>query len=72
MLTRKASTMRNSAGLPRRCHTSLLHLTAALDGVFYVRSLRLVNLAINSDSIILCNVFYHTALLATIVVLEAP
>ena len=54
-------------GLPHRCHTSLVHLTAALDSVFntvYVRSLRLVNLAINSDSIILRDVFYQSSKLA--------
>ena len=59
--------LRKIWGLPRRCHTSLLHLTAALDGVFntvYVRSLRLVNSAINSDSIILHDVFYQSSKLA--------
>ena len=54
-------------GLPSRCHISILHLTAALDSVFntvYDRSLRLVNTAINSDSIILCDVFYQSSKLA--------
>ena len=49
--------------LPRWCHTSLLHLTAALDSVFNVvcdRSLRLVNSAINSNSNILY-VFYQSS-----------
>ena len=56
--------LRKIWGLPRRCHTSLLHLTAALDSVFnnvYDRSLRLVNSAINSDSIILHDVFYQSS-----------
>ena len=70
---------RQSWGLPHRCHTSLLHLTAALDSVFNVvcdRSLRLVNSAINSNSIILQDVFYQssklwlTVLLATTVFMD--
>ena len=51
--------LRKIWGLPRQCHTSLLHLTAAVDSVFntvYNRSLRLVSSAINSDSIILHDV----------------
>ena len=59
--------LRKIWGLPRRCHTSLLHLTAALDSVFntvYDRSLRVVNSAINSDSIILHDVFYQSSKLA--------
>ena len=59
--------LRRIWGLPHRCHTSLLHFTAALDSVFntaYVKSLRLVNSAINSDSIIFRDVFYHAELQA--------
>ena len=59
--------LRKIWGLPRQCHTSLLHLTAAVDSVFntvYNRSLRLVNSAINSDSIILHDVFYQSSKLA--------
>ena len=60
------SILRKIWSLPR-CHTSLLHLTAAVNSAFntvYNRSLRLVSSAINSDSIILHDVFYQSSKLA--------
>ena len=67
--------LRKIWGLPRQCHTTLLHFTAAVDSVFitvYNRSLRLVSSAINSDSIILHDVApnWHIVSLATIVFLD--
>ena len=54
--------LRKIWSLPRRCHTSLMQLT--VDSVFntvYNKSLKLVNSAINSDSIILHDVFYQSS-----------
>ena len=59
--------LRKIWGLPRRCHTSILHLTTALDSLFnviYDRSMKLLLSAISSDSAVLQCIFSDCSKLA--------